>query len=478
MIVKNSGEVLRHTLRSFLPHVDYFCICDTGSTDGITEKILLEETEDCSGFLFKEEFVDFSHNRNRVLEEAEKMYPDCYYVTIDDSYTLENPEGFDSFFETATGKSYLVFVKNEETQYLSVKISTKGMRYRYRIHEIMDPPERPEVVRDFIFLEARPEDHRQRTADRAEFDLKCLRKDLEERPKDPRLMFYIGRTLYNQNKLLEAAEWFKERILLEGCRYEKYQSMIYIAIIAERTHHSSKEVMDLYLGIHQMFPEYKEPLYYAAVAAAEMGNHKKTIELLEKFYYSEIRPEFCDKHILTTKEVPKMLCSYYFKTDLEKCVPFLYRHYVSKDLPFDYTYESYLRYIYRIDPRASNTAKWIVYSDNLSPENFRNALPLADSVVFDESQERLYQMMVTSYAIENVLVSNRVDRIPFFPNVKNVYLLLTKDTPSGGALECFPALRAIIAKTPEHANKIRDTYLSESAKRLLITLEQFLSVVM
>ena len=477
MIVKNSGEVLRSTLRSFLPHADYFCICDTGSTDGFTRDILIEETEDFSGFLFSEEFIDFSHNRNRVLEEAETRYPDCYYITIDDSYTLQNPEAFDLFFESANDPSYLVFVKNDETQYLSVKISTKGMRYRYRIHEILDPPERPSIIKDFLFLESRPADHRQRTALRTEFDLECLGRDLKENPKDPRLFFYIARTLYNQGKLLESAEWFKRRILLDGSRYEKYQSMIYITLVAERTHYPIEEVFSLYLGINKMFPEYREPLYYAAVAAVEMGNQKRAIKLLEKFYYSDARAEFCDKHILAEIEVPRMLCSYYFATDLDKCIPFLYRHYISRGLRFDYNYESYIRHIYRIDPRAPYPAKWIVYSDNLSPENFRSAIPLGDAISFDESQESVYQTMVTSYSIENVLVLNRVDRIPFFPNVRNVYLLLTKDTPQGGALQCFPSLRGVIAKTTEHAARIRDSYLSPSAAKLLITLEQFLSVV-
>lgn len=477
MIVKDSGEILRTTLRSFLPHVDHFCICDTGSTDQ-TPQILLEETEFYSGFLFKEDFVDFSHNRNRVLEMAEKLYPDCYYITIDDSYTLDNPAGFDEFFETAADPSYLVFIRNEETQYLSVKISTTGMRYRYRIHEVLDPPEPPKIIKDFLFREHRSADHRQRTKNRSEFDLVCLRKDLEDRPKDPRLMFYIGRTLYNQDKLLEAAEWFKERVLIDGgSRWEKYQSMVYITLIAERTHHSPQELLDLYLGIYTAFPEYKEPLFYAAVAASETGNHERAIQLLEKSYYTPQRSEFCDKHVVSEREVPRMLCSYYFRTDLEKCVPFLYKHYIARELPFDYAYENYLRHIYRINSKAAFPTKWVVYSDNLIASDFMEAIPIKDVQVFDESRQKEYRDTVTSYAIDNLLVLNRVDRIAFFPNVTNVYLMLTKDMPEGGSLECFPSLRAVIAKSDDHAVRVRDTYLSSSAGKLLITLDQFLPLV-
>jgi tetratricopeptide (TPR) repeat protein len=479
MIVKDSGEILRQTLRSFLPHVDHFCICDTGSTDN-TPQILLEETEYYSGYLFKEPFVDFSHNRNLVLDAAERMYPQCYYITIDDTYLLENPGGFDEFFEKATDPSYLIFIRNEETQYLSLKVSTTGMRYRYRIHEVLDPPEPAKIVKDFFFIEKRPVDHRKRTADRAEFDLVCLRKDLQENPKDPRLMFYIGRTLYNQDKLLEAAQWFKERVLIDtGSRWEKYQSMVYITLIAERTHHHPKELLELFLGIHKMFPEYKEPLFYAAVNAAEIGEHDRAIELLEKSYYSPQRSEFCDKHVIAEKEVPRMLCSYYFKNNLEKCVPFLFKHYVQRELDFDYTYETYLRHIFRFNPKVLFETKWVIYSDNLSPEDFLTAFPpFRDvSMVFSSAQENVYREVVTNYAVSNLLVLNRVDRIAFFPNVTNVFLMLTKDTPEGGSLECFPSLRAVIAKTDLHETKIKETYLSPSAGRLVITLDKFLLLI-
>jgi glycosyltransferase involved in cell wall biosynthesis len=476
MIVKNSGEILRQTLRSFLPHVTHFCICDTGSTDN-TQEILIEETELYSGFLFKEDFVDFSHNRNLVLERAEQLYPDCYYITIDDSYTLENAEAFAAFFEAATDPAYLVFIRNEETQYLSTKISTKGMRYRYRIHEIIDPPEQPRLVRDFLFLEHRPADHKKRTAERAEFDLACLRKDLKDYPKDPRLMFYIARTLYNQDKLLEAAQWFRERILLDGSRYEKYQSMIYITLIAERTSHEPKELLGLYLGIYELFPEYNETLYYAAVNAAELGYHKKAIKLLEKAYYSPVRAEFCNKHIVLQNEVPKMLCSYYFKTDLQKCVPFLYRHYIANELEFDYVYESYIRHIFRIRPVIDNRTSWVVYSDNLAPTDFRQAIQLSDAMVFDQTQQDTYKLVVTNYAVDWLLVLNRVDRIPFFPNIKNIFLLITKDVPEGGSLECFPALRGIVAKDELHAARLKEKYLSGSAARLVIELSKFLLLI-
>jgi glycosyltransferase involved in cell wall biosynthesis len=473
MIVKNSGEILRTTLRSFLPHVDHFCICDTGSTDS-TPDILEEETLFYDGYLFKEEFVDFSHNRNRVLEEAESRYPGCYYITIDDSYTLADPEAFDAFFQTADKPAYYVYIRNEKSQYLSIKITTQGMRFRYRIHELIHTDKPLFLAKGIVFLEHRSQDHQKRTTDRAEFDLACLRKDLAEHPKDPRLMFYIARTLYNQDKLLEAAEWFKERVqMTEGCSYEKYQSMIYITMIAESTHHTPKEVLDLYLGIYKLFPEYKETLYYAALIAGQTGDHQQAVKLLEDAYYAERKEMFCAKHIVLEREIPRVLCNYYFKLDLDKCVPFLFKHYIQQDLPFDYRYESYLRLIFRIEPKVIHPTRWVVYSDNLSEFPF----PIEDVSVFDASKDLVYQSVVTSYTIRALLVINRVDRIPYFPNISSIYLMILKEEPQGDMLEVFPMLKAIIAKDEDHAQRLKEKCLSPAACRLVITLEQFLMLV-
>jgi hypothetical protein len=288
-------------------------------------------------------------------------------------------------------------------------------------------------------------------------------------------MYYIARTLYNQNKILEAAAWFKERVMLDtGCRFEKYQSMIYITLIAERTHHSDQELLNLYLGIYRMFPEYKETLFYAAISAGQIGMHDRSIRLLEKAYYTETRQEFCVKHIITQKEIPRLLCAYYFKTNLSKCVPFLFKHYIDQGLDFDYRYESYIRLIFRIDPKIVYQTQWLVYSDNL--RSFNEIIPIEDSVVFDSTKDEIYQTIVTSYTIRNLLVLNRVDRLPYFPNISSIYLMILKDLPEGGEIEIFPMLKAIIAKDTDHAIRLKD-YLSPSASRLVITLEQFLALV-
>jgi hypothetical protein len=181
--------------------------------------------------------------------------------------------------------------------------------------------------------------------------------------------------------------------------------------------------------------------------------------------------------VIAQREIPRMLARYYFKLDLDKCVPFLFKHYISQELEFDYIYESYLRHIFRFSPIVSYPTKWVIYSDNLPKETFQKVFAIEDSIVFDSSEEEIYQKLVSNYSVNHLLVLNRVDRIAFFPNVENVFLMLLKDIPEGGMLDCFPSLRAVIAKDSLHATRLQEDYLTGSGAKLVITTEQFLLLV-
>jgi hypothetical protein len=67
MIVKDEARTIARTLLSAKPHIDRWCILDTGSTDG-TQAIVCDAMSDTPGELREELFVDFATTRNRGLE--------------------------------------------------------------------------------------------------------------------------------------------------------------------------------------------------------------------------------------------------------------------------------------------------------------------------------------------------------------------------------------------------------------------------
>ena len=66
MIVKNESTVIKRCLDSVKAIIDYWVICDTGSTDN-TREIVEECLKDIPGELHERPWVSFSHNRNECL---------------------------------------------------------------------------------------------------------------------------------------------------------------------------------------------------------------------------------------------------------------------------------------------------------------------------------------------------------------------------------------------------------------------------
>jgi glycosyltransferase involved in cell wall biosynthesis len=69
MIVKNETKILHECLDSVHPHIDYWVIVDTGSTDGTQEYIKQYFAEKgIPGELIERPWINFGHNRSEALD--------------------------------------------------------------------------------------------------------------------------------------------------------------------------------------------------------------------------------------------------------------------------------------------------------------------------------------------------------------------------------------------------------------------------
>jgi glycosyltransferase involved in cell wall biosynthesis len=80
MIVKNESEVIRRCIESVKDYIDYWVICDTGSTDD-TKKIIQETMDEfgIKGELHDREWVDYG-----VLEATDEYGNTMGYVFVGD----------------------------------------------------------------------------------------------------------------------------------------------------------------------------------------------------------------------------------------------------------------------------------------------------------------------------------------------------------------------------------------------------------
>lgn len=71
MIVKNESHIIRECLESVYKYIDYWVICDTGSTDD-TKQIIKKffEEKNIPGELHDHEWKGFGHNRTLAFDVA------------------------------------------------------------------------------------------------------------------------------------------------------------------------------------------------------------------------------------------------------------------------------------------------------------------------------------------------------------------------------------------------------------------------
>ena len=82
MIIKNESKIITRLLDSLLFFIDYYVICDTGSTDNTLE-VLEEYFKDKSiqGKVIQEPFVDFGTTRSYALKQCENE-PNSDYILL------------------------------------------------------------------------------------------------------------------------------------------------------------------------------------------------------------------------------------------------------------------------------------------------------------------------------------------------------------------------------------------------------------
>ena len=104
IMCKNEEHCIENTLNSLYKHIDYWVICDTGSTDRTCE--IIEDffkSKNILGELFKDEWVGFDHNKSLMMERAQYKGDYIFHTDADDIFIgdldFRNTDiGYDCYF--------------------------------------------------------------------------------------------------------------------------------------------------------------------------------------------------------------------------------------------------------------------------------------------------------------------------------------------------------------------------------------------
>jgi glycosyltransferase involved in cell wall biosynthesis len=266
MILKNEAHTIEKTLASAKPHIDRWCILDTGSTDG-TQDVVRKALEGIPGELHETPFVDFSTTRNVAMDLIPKDTPGwVFYLDADD--TLEGGERLVEHIRNVDDKpetAFYIEVTVPGGSFSSTRLFRTGSPWRFvgPVHEVLVhptgiiPSRRVEGVK-IVHVDTSPPE---RAPLRWERDVLLLRHELAKDPNSTRSAFYLALTLMWLGRHDDAIAAFDRRIAMEGWAEEVFYSLLSKARCLATHANGWDQAKSVYLQAYSMSPHRAEPLF-------------------------------------------------------------------------------------------------------------------------------------------------------------------------------------------------------------------------
>jgi glycosyltransferase involved in cell wall biosynthesis len=225
MIVKNESTCILRCLDSVKDYIDYWVICDTGSTDN-TREIIKEffETHNIKGELHQHEWKDFGHNRSLAVKMSKNKADYTLLMDADFILVVKDPN-FKEELKKMDKDAYLIKYEGslDYRQSLCVRTSLDwhyvGVTHEY----ITCKTEKNRGNFDgFTFLHYADGGCR---SDKFERDIKLLSSELNKDPSNVRYNFYLAQSYKDTSQFDKAIEYYNKRIEFGGWYEEVYYSM-------------------------------------------------------------------------------------------------------------------------------------------------------------------------------------------------------------------------------------------------------------
>ncbi|HEY9713818.1 MAG TPA: hypothetical protein V6C72_10130, partial [Chroococcales cyanobacterium] len=219
-IVKDESAIVERMIDSVAPHVDYYVVCDTGSTDDTVERVrgrFFDHGVD--GEIHSIPFIDFAQARNAALDHARASKREFSYFLLADAdmeLVVDQPD----FAASLSRPAYSAKMQCGTLGYYNTRLIHRdsGATYIGATHEYL-AVKSLERVTGVRFIHHADGSSRKEKVER---DLKLLLEMLEKDPDDSRAMFYMARTLHDAERYQEAAAWYEMRTRAGGSPEERW----------------------------------------------------------------------------------------------------------------------------------------------------------------------------------------------------------------------------------------------------------------
>ena len=224
MIVKNESARIERALASAAPHIKYWVIVDTGSTDGTPEKITkFFHDRGIPGLMGNCEFEDFSQARNVALQAMRASPFEFDYALLMDAdmeLKVKDPTWLDDVKGPAYDMVQVAGTLVYDNRRLVKKDST-GV-YKGVTHEYLDVDSGGLIPREKAeFLDYADGSNREEKFKR---DIKLFKKALKDEPDNSRYFYYLAQSYRDAGKPEKAAKWYKKRVDAGGWDEERWSA--------------------------------------------------------------------------------------------------------------------------------------------------------------------------------------------------------------------------------------------------------------
>jgi tetratricopeptide (TPR) repeat protein len=266
MIVRDEAGVIGRCLQSVREHIDYWVICDTGSTDG-TREIVHESLAEVPGELHERPWVDFGRNRSELLRMAQGKAD--YLLLLDADMTVS----IHGALAALSADSYMVRFDEDPEYWLKCLVcGRRGWWYEGSTHEYIatDEPHTTSSLREIVVHHHHDGSSRAQKLSR---DRALLERDLRGDMGNSRTVFYLAQTYRDLGEHERALTLYSRRADMGGWEEEVFYSLYQVGVLQVRMGDWPRAVTAL-IAAWEYRPARIEPLHVLASTLRLRGEYR------------------------------------------------------------------------------------------------------------------------------------------------------------------------------------------------------------
>ena len=283
---KNEEHCIQNTLESVYKHIDYWIVCDTGSTDKTCEIIRkFFEEKGIPGELHIDEWVGFDHNKTLMMKRAKDKADYVLHLDADD--LLINDLEFTK--EDIGGDAYFMNVTRGDLKWKAFIIFNNRLTWKFCgvAHTIIKCIEKEHyIIKDITHKEAyiSGEGIGSRAFDPNKFlyDAEKLKKQFfDTLSYDPdglntRSVFYTAQSYQDSGMHEEAIKWYRLYTKLnDSWIEEKFEAHMRISLCMMELNYNLKDIeMEMFKAIN-LEEDRAEPHYHLGLYCNQIGEYEK-----------------------------------------------------------------------------------------------------------------------------------------------------------------------------------------------------------